>query len=193
MFEPFFTTKEPGKGTGLGLSLVYGIVKQANGFVWCYSELGHGTCFKIYLPVLEVPCDVPAEKIMENSSPALEHATILLVEDDASLREVIAEFLRSGGHTVIAAQSHEEAMTLATENGGTIDLLLTDVVLRGRSGKQLADDLVKNGFQIQVIFISGYTPSTIIHDGVLEEGTFFLQKPFTRTSLLKKIQQVLHP
>ena len=193
MFEPFFTTKEPGKGTGLGLSLVYGIVKQANGFVRCYSELGHGTCFKIYLPVLEVPCDVPAEKIMENSSPALEHATILLVEDDASLREVIAEFLRSGGHTVIAAQSHEEAMTLATENGGTIDLLLTDVVLRGRSGKQLADDLVKNGFQIQVIFMSGYTPSTIIHDGVLEEGTFFLQKPFTRTSLLKKIQQVLHP
>jgi signal transduction histidine kinase len=192
IFEPFFTTKEPGKGTGLGLSLVYGIVKQSNGFVWCYSEPGHGTCFKVYLPVSDTPGDVAAKEIID-STPAIDHATVLLVEDEDSLRKVIAEFLRSSGHTVIAAESHEEAMERATESGGSIDLLLTDVVLRGRSGKQLADTLRENGFHSQVIFMSGYTPNAIVHHGVLDEGTFFLQKPFTRSDLLKKIQQVLHP
>jgi CheY-like chemotaxis protein len=192
MFEPFFTTKEPGKGTGLGLSLVYGIVKQSHGFVWCYSEPDHGTCFKVYLPVSDTP-GVPAEEIVKDSSAAVDHATVLLVEDDDSLREVITEFVRSSGHTVIAAESHEEAMERATESGGTIDLLLTDVVLRGRSGKQLADSLRDNGFHFHVIFMSGYTPSAIVHHGVLDEGTFFLQKPFTRAALLKKIQQVIHP
>jgi PAS domain S-box-containing protein len=193
IFEPFFTTKEPGKGTGLGLSLVYGIVKQSNGFVWCYSEPGHGACFKIYLPVSDAPGHDLAEKSIEDSSPAIDHATVLLVENEASLREVIAEFLRSSGHTVIAAESHEEAMKRAAENGGRIDLLLTDVVLRGRNGKQLANSLRESGFHFKVIFMSGYTPSAIVHHGVLDEGTFFLQKPFTRTDLLKMIQQVLHP
>jgi CheY-like chemotaxis protein len=193
IFEPFFTTKEPGRGTGLGLSLVYGIVKQNQGFVWCYSEPGHGTCFKVYLPVSDAPGRAPAKEVIEDSTPAIDHATVLLVEDEAALREVIAEFLRSAGHTVIAAESHEVAMERVAESGGTIDLLLTDVVLRGRSGKQLADTLLENGFHFRVIFMSGYTPSAIVHHGVLDEGTFFLQKPFTRTDLLKKIQQVLHP
>ena len=193
MFEPFFTTKEPGKGTGLGLSLVYGIVKQSHGFVWCYSEPSHGTCFKVYLPVSDAPGYMPAEESSKDSASVVDHLTVLLVEDEASLREVIAEFLRSAGHTVIAAESHEEAIKLAAESGGSIDLLLTDVVLRGRNGKQLADALRDNGFHFHVIFMSGYTPSAIVHHGVLDEGTFFLQKPFTRTDLLKKIQQVLHP
>jgi PAS domain S-box-containing protein len=190
MFEPFFTTKEPGKGTGLGLSMVYGIVKQSHGFVWCYSELGKGTCFKIYLPAAE-PSAAAESPVASASTPALDHATILLVEDEPTLREVIIDFLASAGHTVIAAESPEEALVRAAESGSAIDLLLTDVILKGRNGKQLADSFKAKGFHFKVIYMSGYTPDAIVHHGVLEEGTIFLQKPFSRATLLAKIQETL--
>jgi CheY-like chemotaxis protein len=119
--------------------------------------------------------------------------TILLVEDESQLRDVIAEFLHSGGYRVIAAESEEEALAKAAEHVGEINLLLTDVVLRGRNGKQLADELRAQGCDFQVIFMSGYTSNAILHHGVLDESTLFLQKPFTRTALLNKVQEALHP
>ena len=189
MFEPFFTTKEPGKGTGLGLAMVYGIVKQSHGFIWFYSEVGKGTCFKVYLPASDVVEAV--EELPVTAAPALESATILLVEDEADLREIISEFLVSAGHKVIAAQSHEEALERATEFGSSIDLLLTDVILSGRNGKQIAESLLAKGFKFKVTYMSGYTPNAIVHHGVLEEGTSFLQKPFSRAALLAKIQEAL--
>jgi len=190
MFEPFFTTKELGKGTGLGLAMVYGIVKQSRGFIWFYSEVGKGTSFKVYLPASDV--SEALEELPATVAPARETATILVVEDEADLREIISEFLISAGHTVIAAQSHEEALERAAEFGSSIDLLLTDVILRGRNGKQLADSLLAKGFNFKVTYMSGYTPNAIVHHGVLEEGTSFLQKPFSRATLLAKIQEVLN-
>jgi CheY-like chemotaxis protein len=191
IFEPFFTTKEPGKGTGLGLSTVYGIVKQNNGFIWLYSELGIGTSFKIYLPAVEIPEPV------YDSTPTAEpivpagRATILLVEDERALREVISEFLRSAGHTVIAVESHDEAVERVAQHRGTIDLLLTDIVLKGLNGKQLAENLQATGCKFKVIFMSGYTPNASVHESLLDESTMFLQKPFTRPTLLARVHETL--
>jgi CheY-like chemotaxis protein len=192
MFEPFFTTKEPGKGTGLGLAMVYGIVKQARGFVWCYSELGKGTCFKIYLPSAEPPESRAAspDTPLNSSAQSAKAATILL-EDEPALREVITAFLERAGHTVKDAESYEEALKLATESGAQISVLLTDVVLKGKSGKQVAESLYEQGFRFKVIYMSGYIPDAIAHHGVLEQGALFLQKPFTRPALLAKIQEAL--
>jgi PAS domain S-box-containing protein len=191
LFEPFFTTKEPSKGTGLGLSMVYGIVKQSNGFISYESELGKGSCFQIYLPVAEMQKSIDDSGAVSDSAPALYRTTILLVEDESALREVIAEFLRSAGHTVIAAESYGEAMLCASERGSVIHLLLTDVMLKGQNGRQLAESLREKGYQCKVIYMSGYTPDTILHDGVLEPETMFLQKPFTRSVLLSKVQEAL--
>jgi CheY-like chemotaxis protein len=191
IFEPFFTTKEPGKGTGLGLSTVYGIVKQNNGFIWLYSELEKGTCFKIYLPAVE------RRKTVYDSEPSVEtfvpvgHATVLLVEDEHALREVISEFLRSAGHTVIAVESHDEALARVAEHPGKIDLLLTDIVLKGLNGKQLAENLQAKGYTFKVIFMSGYTPNASVYESLLDESTVFLQKPFTRPTLLAKVHETL--
>jgi PAS domain S-box-containing protein len=190
-FEPFFTTKEPGKGTGLGLSTVYGIVKQSDGFIWCSSELGKGTSFNIYLPVAGVQGSADDAAALLQSAPKINRATILLVEDEPSLRGLISEFLRAAGHTVIAVESPEEAFERASKPGGAIDMLLTDVILRGLNGKQLADNLRNQGFAFKVIYMSGYAPDAIFHHGELEPGTMFLQKPFTRSALLAKIQEAL--
>jgi len=190
IFEPFFTTKEAGKGTGLGLATVYGVVKQSDGFIWLYSEVGRGTTFKVYLPAVTEGASHQVENAPE---PVLtvRPITILLVEDEIALREVIAEFLRSNGHTVLCAQSEEEALQAIADHGGTFDLLLTDVVLRGKNGKQLAQSLRDRGYSFRVIYMSGYTPNAIVHHGVLDEGTKFLQKPFTRNSLLAKVREAL--
>jgi PAS domain S-box-containing protein len=191
LFEPFFTTKPPGKGTGLGLSMVYGIVKQSQGFVWYYSELGKGTSFKIYLPAAEPMQSAGKTELRHETVPAKVHPMVLLVEDEQSLRDVISEFLESAGYRVIAAESDEDALVLAAEHVGEIDLLLTDVLLRGRNGKELADDLRAKGCKFKVIFMSGYTANAIVHGGVLEESIPFLQKPFTRATLLAKVHEAL--
>ena len=191
LFEPFFTTKEQGKGTGLGLSMVYGIVKQCGGFIWVYSEVGKGTCFKIYLPraemsehkALEVPA-APTQSIWKNG-------TILLVEDDEGLRDLISDFLGSGGHKTIVADSVDEACRVAEEHRQEIDLLLTDVILKGGNAKQLVDRLNDQGCTFRVVYMSGYPRDGIAQHGALDAGTLFLQKPFSRSALLDKVEEAL--
>jgi len=188
MFEPFFTTKAPGKGTGLGLAMVYGIVKQNGGFIWVYSEPGQGTCFKIYLPVavldMQPAAPVPAAR---QGDAAAHKYSVLVVEDEDQLREIVSEFLRIEGHQVTAVESRDHALKLARDLPGSFDLLLTDVVLKDGSGRDLAEAILSQGGRTKVIYMSGYTPNAIVHHGVLEEKTMFLQKPFTRRALIDKI------
>jgi PAS domain S-box-containing protein len=194
LFEPFFTTKPEGKGTGLGLSMVYGIVKKSEGFVWVYSELGQGSCFKIYLPNAE-PSEAEEPEGGTSPTPPMirKKATVLLVEDEENLREVVAEFLRSGGHEVIVAGSLDEACFAAVERRIDIGLLLTDVILKGGNAKQLVHRLEKQGCWFRVVYMSGYTPSAIVHHGVMEPETLFLQKPFSRSALLDMVEVALSP
>ncbi|HYW38256.1 MAG TPA: response regulator [Terriglobales bacterium] len=192
IFEPFFTTKEQGKGTGLGLATVYGIVKQSGGYIWVYSEPGHGTAFKIYLPMVEAAAESP--RYVERSEELPRGSeTILVVEDDASLREVTGDFLQSSGYTVVAAESPGEALRLAESHNGPIDLLLTDVMMPKMNGRELATRLINARPGIKVLYVSGYADG-IVRDGAhgpLEEGLAFLQKPYTRSVVTRKIREIL--
>jgi CheY-like chemotaxis protein len=191
LFEPFFTTKEPGKGTGLGLSMVYGIVKQGGGFIWVYSELGKGTCFKIYLPKVELSESTKPEEHASQPQTIKKNGTILLVEDEENLRDVISDFLRSGGHKVLVADSLDKACRVALEQRLEIDLLLTDVILKGGNAEQLVHRLNEQGCEFRVVYMSGYTPNAIVHHGVLDPAMLFLQKPFSRSALLDKVEEAL--
>ncbi|HEX4633868.1 MAG TPA: response regulator [Gemmatimonadales bacterium] len=188
VFEPFFTTKEAGKGTGLGLATVYGIVKQCGGYVWCYSEPGQGTTFKVYLPRVDAPVD-PAPT--RTARPAQGWETILLVEDEAPLRKLARRVLERYGYTVLEAGTADEAAGLAGAHPGPIHLLLTDVVLPGVSGRRLADDLLLRRSETRALFMSGYTEDAIVHRGVLAANTAFLHKPFTAEGLVQKVRSVL--
>lgn len=193
IFEPFFTTKEQGKGTGLGLATVYGVVKQSGGYIWVYSEQGHGTTFKVYLPRVKAAVEGPRYGERRREPLRRGSETILMVEDDASLREVTCEFLQSSGYAVIAARSPEEALRLAESHNGAIDFLLTDVIMPKMNGRELAAKLVKVRPAMKVLYVSGYADG-IVRDGLhgpLEEGLAFLQKPFTRRGLTHKIRQIL--
>ncbi|MGH9492381.1 MAG: ATP-binding protein [Terriglobales bacterium] len=189
VFEPFFTTKEKGKGTGLGLSTVYGIVKQSGGYIWVYSEPGLGTTFKIYLPRVHAAAETLEEE-MPLAASSFRKETVLLVEDDDSLRELTRRILESNGYSVVAAAHPAEAEALFHRHG-PVDLLLTDVIMPGMSGKQLADRLTELQPGLCVIFMSGYTDEAIVHRGVLEPGTHFLQKPFSPHCLRAKLHEVL--
>jgi len=192
IFEPFFTTKEQGKGTGLGLASVYGIVKQSGGYIWVYSELGHGTAFKIYLPMVEAAAGI-SRQVKGSGEVPRGSETILLVEDDSSLREVTCAFLQSSGYTVLPAQSPEEALEVEERHQGPIDFLLTDVIMPKMNGRELVSRLSKARPEMKVLFVSGYTDG-VVRDGVhgaLEEGLAFLQKPFTRLALTQKIREIL--
>jgi two-component system, cell cycle sensor histidine kinase and response regulator CckA len=192
IFEPFFTTKEQGKGTGLGLATVYGIVKQSGGYIWVYSEPSHGTAFKIYLPIVEAAAESPRH-VVRSEELARGSETILVVEDDDSLREVTCEFLRGSGYTVIPAGSPEEALNLTGSHSGSIDILLTDVIMPKMNGRELATRLVKTRPGMKVLYVSGYADG-IVRDGVdgpLEEGLAFLQKPYTRNMVIRKIREIL--
>lgn len=190
VFDPFFTTKAKDKGTGLGLSTVYGIVKQSRGNIWVYSEPGKGTTFKIYLPRAERtgPGQRP-EPDREYCPQGSE--TVLVVEDDESVRKIAAKNLIRLGYTVLSAASADEAYHLCLERKSEIDLLLTDVVMLGMSGKELVDSLQKEGVDIKVVYMSGYTDNAIVHHGVLDPGIYFLQKPFSPGSLASKIREAL--
>ena len=190
IFEPFFTTKEVGKGTGLGLATVYGIVKQSEGTIWQYSEVGRGTAFKIYLPRAEAPMkEVEVEADDRESFQGTE--TVLLVEDEEVVREMATEILRDAGYHVLEAKHGPEALILGRRHSGAIHLMLTDVVMPQMSGRDLAEQLTPLRRDMKVLYMSGYTDDAIVHHGVLDEGTAFIGKPFTPSALTRKVREIL--
>jgi PAS domain S-box-containing protein len=191
IFEPFFTTKDRDRGTGLGLSTVYGIVKQSRGSIWVYSEVGQGTTFKIYLPVTEAMPEPVVEKPEEEVRAVESEASILVVEDEADLRQVIREILSHVGYKVTVAANGGEALLLVEEEGLRPDLLITDVVMPRMNGKQLVDRLRRTQPGLRVLYISGYTDNAIVHQGILDPGAPFLQKPFGLQELGDRVQQIL--
>jgi PAS domain S-box-containing protein len=190
IFEPFFTTKEVGKGTGLGLSTVYGIVKQSQGSVEVYSEPGIGATFKVYLPRVEV--NVSKDRAGALSNAGLQGTeTILVVEDEEMLRELVCASLKRNGYSVLEAQHGQDALALCEGHQGPIHLLATDVVMPKLSGRELVERVAPMHPEMKVLFMSGYTEDVIIHHGVLEESMHFIGKPFTTNILLRKVRQVL--
>ena len=190
VFEPFFTTKEIGKGTGLGLSIVYGIVKQSGGFIWVYSEPGHGATFKIYLPHV----DGTAESLRRTSEIEIVPRgteTVLLVEDEPAVRAVVQQVLERHGYRVLVAPNGDLALKLLAANPGNVQLLLTDVVMPGMSGRQLAAQFSALRPEAHVLFMSGYTSDAVVRHGVLEPGIEYLQKPFSPEAMLRKVRSVL--
>jgi two-component system cell cycle sensor histidine kinase/response regulator CckA len=191
VFEPFFTTKEQGKGTGLGLSTVYGIVKQSGGDIWIYSEPGHGSAFKIYLPAVTdlisaaVKVITPPETIRRGSE------TILLVEDDEAVRRLARLILERTGYRVVDAENPKEALRLVNQFEGRIDLLVSDLIMPDSDGAPLSERLARVHPNLRVLYISGYADEAVVRHGVIVEGTPFLQKPFTPLALTGKIREVL--
>jgi hypothetical protein len=189
IFEPFFTTKQPGKGTGLGLATVYGIVTQAEGFIWVYSELGHGTSFKIYLPRVDGVAATAAAAGHADLPRGTE--TVLLVEDAAAVRGVAKQTLERQGYTVLEASNGEDALHLAERHHGVIDLVLTDVVMPRLGGRELAERLLSVRPDTHVLYMSGYTDDSVVRHGILEGGVAYLQKPFSPEGLALKVREVL--
>ena len=190
IFEPFFTTKEKGRGTGLGLATVYGIVRQAGGHIWLYSEPGEGTTFRIYLPrTLETLSTAEIKPILQENLNGSE--TILLVEDEPAVRALAAQSLLGRGYQVLEASNGEEALRLIMGQEEKIDLLITDVIMPQMSGKELSERLKRLRPDLKVLFASGYTENTIVHHGVLESGITFLSKPFTPSALAHKVREIL--
>ncbi len=191
MFEPFFTTKEKGKGTGLGLATVYGIIKQSGGFIWVYSEVGHGTTFKLYLPRVEELAERASQPAQAPARAARGTETVLVVEDEAPVRSVARQVLERHGYTVLEAPSAEAALDIVARYSGTIHLLLTDVVMPGLNGRELANRLAGLRPDAKVIFMSGYTDDAVTRHGVLEPGSAYVQKPFTPDAIARKVREVL--
>ena len=188
IFEPFFTTKEVGKGTGLGLATVYGVVKQSGGYIWVYSELGLGSTFKVYLPRVD-------ESVQQRSRADVVSTrrrgseTVLLVEDEESLRTLTHTFLEQEGYTVLEASDGQKAMEIAQRHDGPIHLLLTDMVMPGINGQALAERFAQIHPQSKVVYMSGYTG--FARRGLLDTQAILLPKPFTRDALLSKLQEAL--
>jgi two-component system, cell cycle sensor histidine kinase and response regulator CckA len=192
VFEPFFTTKPQGQGTGLGLSTVYGIVKQTGGQIWARSEPGHGTTFEVYLP--RAAESATTEEGRKAAAPRLSgNETVLLVEDEEIVRKLVREMLETSGYAVLPAADGSEAIRLSDQHAGTIDLLMTDVVMPGLSGQELARRLVGERPDLRVLFTSGYAEDAIANHGVLSPGTAFLEKPFTAAELGRKLRELLDP
>jgi two-component system, cell cycle sensor histidine kinase and response regulator CckA len=190
IFEPFFTTKEKGKGTGLGLATAYGVIKQSGGYIWVDSEVGKGTTFRIYLPEANAVAEAVAE-VKPAAKVAPERRTILVVEDERSLRKLTRKTLSDAGHKVFEAGDAAEALEVSRKTKDAIDLLLTDVIMPGMSGKKLADVLVAERPGIGVLYMSGYTDGEIATHGILEQGTTILRKPFTRDELMRQVENAL--
>ena len=190
IFEPFYTTKGEGKGTGLGLATVYGIVKQNHGFVWVYSEVGLGTTFKIYLPRFH-SAKSPASDPQPTQVCRGGNETVLLVEDEASVRKSAVEFLTMNGYTVLEAKNGEDALRVARGFAGPIDLMISDVVMPHMGGAKVAEQLAAERPGMKVLFMSGYAENTVLRHGVIDVRKCFLQKPFTLKALACKIREIL--
>jgi len=190
IFEPFFTTKETGKGSGLGLATVYGIVKQSGGHIWVYSEPGHGTTFKIYLPSADHKLGAEPESHAEVLPARREGITILLAEDDSLMRKLTRKMLEEHGYTVLEAVNGAAALERVNANHHRIDLILTDVVMKGMNGPELVLQLMDSHPEMKVVYMSGYTGELVAHQG-LNSGMKLLEKPFTRAALLKIIDAAL--
>ncbi len=190
IFEPFFTTKAMGRGTGLGLATVHGIVKQSGGHIEVYSELGQGTTFKIYLPRVEGAAESrPSSRPTPGRHQG--HETLLLVEDEEIIRRVVRESLRMNGYTVLEAADGSQAIAICEERNQPLDLLITDVIMPLMSGPELVRRVNRVRPDLAVLYISGYTDRALIHQGMREAGTAFLQKPFTPDTLARKVREVL--
>jgi nitrogen-specific signal transduction histidine kinase/CheY-like chemotaxis protein len=189
IFDPFFTTKEVGKGTGLGLSIVYGIVKQSGGYIWVYSEPGQGTTFKLYFPATAAPLDTTASRLESVSRPAGQ--TVLVVEDDPGIRDNVRDCLLQLGYHALVAESARAAMTVCDDLDGKIDLVLTDLVMAGRSGHELAHELAERYPNVRVLFMSGYTEDSATRRDILLKGSSFLQKPFSVVDLANAVHDAL--
>jgi signal transduction histidine kinase len=190
LFEPFFTTKEVGKGTGLGLATVYGIMTQSSGYITVDSGLGHGATFSLYLPRVDAaPASTPAGQ----TPTALtgEPATILVVEDEADVRELVADILTATGYRVLSASNGADAFQLCAHHAGAIDLLLTDVVMPGMSGHELAVQIMQQWPRVKVLYMSGYTDEILGRYGIVDPSLAFLEKPFAPGSLTRKVREVL--
>jgi CheY-like chemotaxis protein len=190
IFEPFFTTKEQGKGTGLGLSTVYGIVKQSGGNVWVYSEVGVGTTFKIYFPLVDEQVTEPDADAAHPVSVAGTE-TILLAEDEEMVRNLACESLRMHGYTVLEAANAGEALSICQRHEGSIHLLLTDVVMPQMNGRELAAQLARMRPDMRVLYMSGYPDQSIVHHGILDGDIAFIGKPFTPDALALKVGEAL--
>ncbi len=188
IFEPFFTTKERGKGTGLGLSMVYGVVKQSGGYIWVYSEAGHGTTFKLFFPRVDRPADARPEEPAHETLAGRE--TVLVAEDEEVVRSLVVQLLRMRGYRVLEADRGTSALA-AAQLAGELQLLITDVVMPDMSGRQLADELLALRSGLKVLFISGYTDESIASHGVLDPGVELLEKPFTAEVLARRVRDVL--
>jgi two-component system, cell cycle sensor histidine kinase and response regulator CckA len=189
IFEPFFTTKETDKGTGLGLATIYGLVKQHNGHIWVYSEVGKGSVFKIYFPIVD---GVPVAEIGPDCALQLQPPSdglLLLVEDDTCVRNLVAELLKSYGYNLMVAENPKQALAICRKH--SIDLLLSDVIMPDFNGPELYSEMQKFAPDLKVLYMSGYTFNVIVHNGELDEGINFIQKPFTARELVDKIASVL--
>jgi CheY-like chemotaxis protein len=192
-FDPFFTTKEAGKGTGLGLATVYGIVKQSGGYVWIYSEPGHGTTLKLYFPEVSSAAAFKTGeyKVIPKGEQVRGSETILLVEDEEAVRRLTSRILEKRGYRVIPAQDGREAMEIGARESEQIDLVLTDIVMPGMNGRGLVERLAGIRPGIKSLYMSGYTDDDIVRRGFIEPSKVFLQKPFTSEALLQTVRKVL--
>jgi CheY-like chemotaxis protein len=190
LFEPFFSTKDRPAGAGLGLATVYGIVNQSGGQIFCASEPGQGATFAVYLPRVDVshPSAGPRE---HDPEPIRGSETILLVEDESAVRDLTRRCLEASGYRVLQAGSAEEALDAVSRHAGSLDLLLTDVIMPGASGPELSRRLLSDRPELRILYVSGYTDETIASQRLLADGASFLQKPFTPEALARKVRDVL--
>jgi CheY-like chemotaxis protein len=189
VFEPFFTTKGVGQGTGLGLSTVYGIVKQSGGFVWVYSEPGIGTSFKLYFPLAVT---VPSPAISRDAPPtARDNETVIVAEDEAMVRSIMARTLRDCGYNVLEAASGRAALSMMEAESGRVSLVVADVVMPDLGGREMAARLAERWPDVPVLFTSGYTGLDVVRRGLLEEGREFLQKPLAPEALARKVREMV--